>query len=420
MAYVRSRKNIRRPSRSSRRVYPKRRTYVRARSRVGYGTRRSAYQRRSRRVQSAGMSTGCCSVMDPGQKFVMVQADPFEPKYFGAKIPDSSTIPSIPTPIQYNQTLQTLNTSQPAFAHAWAFYPSVSFNFITALGLNASQWSFSAASATVQSAPQSASFQSQFEAFRPTAHAIRLTCPFAPTTTTGFVHIAIATETNMTAANTNTQHYTQLAESFSAMSGYTFYKRVTLASLTQSPITLINKWTDETAFRYQSPVAGPAVAAGGSGGANQFQIPFSWGTLLIAVEGVSTSTTPAAIAPLTAEVILHSECIPDKSSTLIGSTAASYSSSTLNAVSQAVAATDFSHTEEQQDRTIGNYVAEVANAAGLSPRSVRDFGIRVAGQAVRTAAQYATSRGASAVAQAVGVRLPPGLPGVNYPRLTIS
>jgi len=87
---------------------------------------------------------------------------------------------------------------------------------------------------------------------------------------------------------------------------------------------------------------------------------------------------------------------------------------------QAVAATDFSHTEEQQDRTIGNYVSEVANAAGLSPRSVRDFGIRVAGQAVRTAAQYATSRGASAVAQAVGVRLPPGLPGVNYPRLTID
>jgi len=417
MAYVRSRKNIRRPRRSSRRVYPKRRTYVRARSRVGYGSRRSAYQRRSRRVQSAGMSTGACCGMDPGQKFVMIQADPFEPKYFGAKIPDSSTIPSIPTPLQYNQTLQTLITSQPAWAAAWAFYPAVQNNFITALGLNASQWSFAAGSATVQSAPQVTSFQSQFEAFRPTAHAIRLTCPFAPTTTTGFVHIAIATETNITAPTVSGQHYTQLAESFSSMSGYTFYKRVTLASLTQSPITLINKWTDETAFRYQSPLAAEASV---NGGINQFHIPFSWGTLLIAVEGVSTSTTPAVIAPLTAEVILHSECIPDKNSTLIGSTAAAYSSSTLNAVSQAVAATDFSHTEEQQDRTISNYVSEVANAAGLSPRSVRDFGIRVAGQAVRTAAQYATSRGASAVAQAVGVRLPPGLPGVNYPRLTIS
>lgn len=414
MAYVRSRKNIRRPSRSSRRIYPKRRTYVRARSRVAYAPRRSAYQRRSRRVQSAGMSSNACCGMDPGQKFVMVQADPFEPKYFGSKIPDSSTIPSIPTPIQYNQSLQTLITSQPSFAAAWAFYPSPNSSFVTALGLNASQWSFSASNATVQSAPQQASFQSQFEMFRPTAHAIRLSCPFAPTNTTGFVHIAIATEATATGA----VHYTQLAESFSALSGYTFYKRVTLASLTQSPITLINKWTDETAFRYQAPNVGEATS--NQSNPMTFHVPYSWGTLLVAVEGASTSTTPGVFSPLQAEVILHTECIPDKNSTLIGSTAAAYSSGTLNAVSQAVAATDFSHTEEQQDRTIGNYVAEVANAAGLSPRSVRDFGIRVAGQAVRTAAQYATSRGASAVAQAVGVRLPPGLPGVNYPRLTIS
>jgi len=376
MAYTRSRKNIRRPRRTSRRIYPKRRTYVRARPTY----RRSAYQRRTRRVQSSGMAS-CCG-MDPGQKFVMVQADPFEPKYFGSKIPDSSTIPSIPTPIQYNQPLQTLITSQPNWAGAWAFYPALQGSFITALGLNASQWSFSTANATVQNAPQFTSYTSQFEAFRPTAHAIRLSCPFAPTTTTGFVHIAIATETNITSPTGSSSHYTQLAQDFQSMSGYTFYKRVTLASLTQSPITLINKWTDETAFRYQSPAANEA---NDSGGPLTFQIPWSWGTLLVAVEGASTNNVVGQpLVPLQAEVVIHTECIPDKSSTLLGSTAAAYNSGVLNAVSQAVAQTDFAHTEDQQDTTVNSYVQEVANAIGTSSDEIYNL----AGSVLRTGLRY--------------------------------
>ena len=32
-----------------------------------------------------------------------------------------------------------------------------------------------------------------------------------------------------------------------------FYRKVTLASLTQSPLTVVNKFLDQTAFRYTDP-----------------------------------------------------------------------------------------------------------------------------------------------------------------------
>lgn len=351
-----------------RRYTPRRRTYRRS-----YGSySRPSYRRRAparrrapvRRRKSSSSSTMMNSQsMTPGQKFVLAQADPFETKCFGAKIPDSSTIPSVSTPIQYNQSLTTAAATQPAWAAAWAFYPAVYQSFLTPLGATASTWSW--ATTVASDAPVASKFGSAFEAFRPVAHAIRLSCPFAPTSTTGFVHVALATETIYSAANTTGVQYANLAADIASMSGYTFYKRVTLASLTQTPLTIINKWTDETAFRYSSPYAYASTGAvSNTNSANTFQVPLSWGTLLVAVEGVSTSTTPAQITPLQAEIILHTESIPDKSGTLIGSTAAAYSSSTLNAVSQAVAGTDFSHTEDQQDTYMESFAREVQAAAG--------------------------------------------------------
>ena len=250
-----------------------------------------------------------------------------------------------------------------SMAHAWAFYPAVQNSFVTAIGTGPNAWTW--VGGAVQNAQQATAFKQQFEAFRPTAHAIRLSCPFAPTSTTGFVHIAIATETIYSSGGGVSAQYLNLANSLPDMSGYTFYKRVTLASLTQSPITLINKWTDETAFRYQSPTASEATEI--LGNALTFQVPWSWGTLLIAVEGASTNNVVGQpLAPLQAEVVIHTECIPDKASTLLGSTAAAYNSGVLNAVSQAVAQTDFAHTEDQQDSTVNSYVQEVANAIGTS------------------------------------------------------
>ena len=373
MAYRRSKTNIRRPIRR-RRVAPRR-----------YARRRVVRRTNRRRVADPCQ---CPGEMTPGDKFVMLQGDPFDPKYFGAKIPDSSTIPSVSTPIQFNQTLTTYSTSPPSYCTAWAFYPGLISSFITSASTSASSWTWTGA--TLRDAPQAASFTSQFEAFRPTGHAIRLSCPFAPSSTTGFVHIAIATETSFSPAGAGSAQYSQLATSLSSMSGYTFYKRVTLASLTQSPITLINKWTDETAFRYQAPQIAESSDATGAG--LTFHIPYSWGTLLVAVEGASSSAVAASISPLQAEIVLHTEAIPDKSSTLIGSTAAAYSSSVLNAVSQAVAKTDFAHTEDQQESTVRTYANEVLNAVGATPNDVSNMASSIARGLLRAGVRYVAGR----------------------------
>lgn len=391
MAYRRSRVNIRRPYRRRRATTIRRSSYSRSRpaySRTRYASSRRPYRRRASTLRRRPQACACPGEMSPGDKFVMLQGDPFDTKYFGAKIPDSSTLPSIPTPVQYNQTLSIAPAAAPSMAHAWAFYPSVLGSFVTAVGNAPGAWGW--ATAAVQNAQQFTAFTQQFEAYRPTAHAVRLSCPFAPTTTTGFVHIAIATETVYNPGGTPVAQYLNLANSLADMSGYTFYKRVTLASLTQSPITLINKWTDETAFRYQSALA-PENTAGG--GPLTIHIPWSWGTLLVAVEGASTNNTVGQpLSPLQAEVVLHTECIPDKASTLLGSTAASYNSGVLNAVSQAVAQTDFAHTEEQQDTTVRTYAQEVASAIGTSTAEVNNLIGELGGALGRGAIRYVAGR----------------------------
>lgn len=363
--------------------------------------RRTAYQRKSRRAQSSGV-TCCNSTLDPGQKFILAQADPFEPRSFGGKIPDSSTIPSVPTPIQYNYSLATVagSTAAPNMAHAWQFAPTLLGANVAGLGVSANSWSWGATS-VISDAPQFTTFSTTFEAYRPVAHAIRLSCPFAPTAATGFVHIALAVETAFQTASVAGPQYQRLATDLTQMSGYTFYKRVTLASLTQSPITLINKWTDETAFRYSSPLNQPTINNNSSAAlTNAFNIPLSWGTLLVAVEGVSTVTTVGtSITPLQAEVILHTENIPDKSGALIGSTAAAYDSTVLNAVSQGAAGSDFAHTEQGQEQHMSNYLSQVAEAAGNNP-AIRQMA-RSVGNGIMNAAMNAVMGYAG------------GIPGVN-------
>jgi hypothetical protein len=347
----------------------------------------------------------CPKELTPGDKFMMIQADPFETKYFGAKIPDSSTLASISTPVQFNYTLTTDPVSQPNYAHAWAFYPSIVQNAVGLRGTSPTSWD--PQSPIFSDIPQKNAYCVQFEAFRPVAHAIRLSCPYAPTSTTGFVHIAIATETGYTDAGAVTNQSSNLAFSLSQMSNYTFYKRVTLASLTQYPVTLINKWTDETAFRYQSPWAQEAST---SPNALTFHIPWSWGTLMVAVEGVSTSTTTGSISPLQAEVVLHTENIPNKQSTLVGSSAAPSSPETMAAVSQAVANTDFAHNEGQQQQHEQSFVEQVVEATGIDP-------FAVGSSAARALGRYAVGYAARRFRQKFGG----GLPGVNTAnRLSIS
>jgi len=389
MAYRQSsRVNIRRPVR---RRAPVRRAPVRRRSTY---RRRAPTRRFSKRVRAPTKACRCPGEMSPGDKFILAQADPFEPKCFGAKIPDSATIPSIGTPVQYNYTLITSPASQQNWATAWAFTPSVMTNAIAATGLSSNTWDWTT-SPVYTNIPNASAFQVQFEGYRPVAHGIRLTCPFAPTSAQGFVHIALATESfYASSGGAAVVPTTQLANTFSDLSNYSFYKRVTLASLTQSPLTLINKWMDETAFRYQSPLQSnnSPSTSGPSTGSQVFHFPGQWGMLVVAVEGISNSTSLGALSPLTAEVVMHYECIPNKQSTLIGSTAAPYNAGVMGATSRAVGQTDFAHTEDQQGSSQRAFAAELMDAAGISESDVYSAASSVARQAVGGALRYVAGR----------------------------
>ncbi|AXH75575.1 MAG: capsid protein [Cressdnaviricota sp.] len=384
MAYRQAKTNIRRAPR--RRRASVRRAPVRRRRRV-------VRSKRSRAVSQCH----CPGEATPGQKFILAQADPFEPKCNGGKIPDSSTIPSISTPIQYNLTLTSSSetTAQPRYAAAWAFMPAATNCNKRANGFSTSSWTWDGASNSPTSIPNLAGFVTQFEATRTIAHGIRLTCPFAPTGTTGFVHIALATETYLNGTSgATTDVWSQLATNFSEMSQYTFYKRVTLASLTQSPLTLINKWTDETAFRYGSPnVDYGRSSVTADAASTVFHVPLNWGILLVAVEGASTSTTAGStISPLTAEVVWHTENIPNKSSTVVGTTAAPSQPEVLSAVSQAVAGTDFAHTEAQQESSMQSFASELMNAAGISSADVQAVAGGLLRQVTRAGVGYIAQR----------------------------
>jgi len=282
----------------------------------------------------------CSSELDPGEKFLLGQADPFEPKVVGAKIPDSNTVPSVAVP---TSQLSTPNLGG-AGVDAVAYLPWLTNGILDATsGATAWTWPAAYSGAGVGDWNNASAFRTSFELARPVAHGIRLSSSVAPTSATGFVHIAVAYESFNSSA---TWPY---ATTIAQMSGYSWYKRVTVASLTQTPLTIVNKYIDETAFRYSGADTGGAENAL----AMEFHVPFGWGAIIIATEGAPAN-------PLQAEMILHCEAIPKNSSVIQGNSAAPYSPSIIGATAQMSANTDFTHNEENQKEHIATALGNAA------------------------------------------------------------
>jgi len=323
---------------------PRRRSYSRKRSvsrRRAAPRRRSTYRRaaprRSRRM--ARTACVCPGDLSPGAKFALAQLDPFAVQATGAKIPDSTTIPSISsTDIEQ---VSLLSSAVATDLGGMAFRPQYTWGTQTATAGATLGWGVGYANNSANRSKRTP-YGAAIELTRPVAHAIRISSPVAPTSATGFVHIAISTESTFGASTW--QYPTTVA----LISGCQFYKRVTLASLTQSPMTIINKWLDDTAFRYSGPASDLS-----SGTGNSWQTDFSWGTIVIITEGVPVSSTV-----ISAEHLLMSEGIPQKDGPIIGSAAASSSSGTLSAVSGMTASTEPFHSEAEQE----GYVQRGANA----------------------------------------------------------
>ena len=64
---------------------------------------------------------------------------------------------------------------------------------------------------------------------------------------------------------------------------FAVYRKVTLASLTQSPLTVVNKFLDQTAFRYIDTTE--ATAGFTNASRANFHITHSWGTIFVALDG---------------------------------------------------------------------------------------------------------------------------------------
>jgi len=333
MAYYRRggyRRSYRRPA--PRRSY----SMYRSRRRAAPVRRRRTTRPRTTRSAVAKRGCACPSLLSAADKWSLAQVDPFNPRAFGGKIPDSNTVPSCAVALQ---DLVALPLAVVTDTRAFAFLPRVQRGrMITSTGA-AGSWTWPAAYAGNSSFTKGTDYAAAYELDRPVAHAIRLSSAVPPTTAQGFVHIAIAYESFAENGATTWPWPTTIA----GLSNYQFYKRVTLASLTQSPLVVVNKYMDETAFRYSatSDITGAAGAATGT--LQTFHTFFSWGAILVALEGVN------ALEPLNCEVLLHTEAIPKQSGAVSGTPAAVGNSNIMGATSYMVSNTPESFTQAEHE-----------------------------------------------------------------------
>lgn len=364
--------------------------------------RRPAYTRRrvSRRVgrKRASEPCKCPGELSAGAKFAFAQLDPFEPKCLGAKIPDSNTIPSI----AQSDTDQVAIAAPPTagLLVAMAFNPSYASATLEAGQLGTPdptqiQWT-----GTFKTRRNHTTVVNSIEAYRPVAHALRISSALAPTAATGFVHIGLAVESRRNETSATVPDYPRTVNE---MTGLALYKRVTLASLTQSPLTLINKWIDDTGFRYDDPDAVYQFLGSGSILAPSLNFQQSWGTLVIMVEGAPTTSSPISV-----EHLLLSEMLPRKDSFILGTQAAPNSSGTMSAVSTMVGEIDFAHTEAQQESYIQQGLNELSRGAAIAGAQVWN---NVAAPLLQRAGYAAVSTAAQMAINAASGR--GGIPGVN-------
>ena len=346
MAYRIQKGNIRKPRR--------RRQTTRRRSVRKAPRRRTS----SRRQMNKKNDCSCPGELSPSAKFALAQLDPFEPKCLGAKVPDTNTMPSIANADTDQVTLAGPATNGNLIAIA--FNPSYVSSILAATeGAASVSWG-----TTFSSRRNYTNVIASVEAIRPVAHAVRMVSPLAPTSTTGFVHVGIAVESRI---NSSTGAVPDYPTTVNQMTGLAHYKRFTLASLTQSPVTIINKWIDETAFRYEDPRSTYAFAgSGASHDPSTLKFQSSWGTLIVMVEGQPSSAT----TPISFEHLLLTECLPRKDAWILGSQAAPNSPGTMSAVSVMTSETDFAHTEAQQDSYINEGLRAFERGASVAGERV--------------------------------------------------
>lgn len=286
-----------RPRVSSRRIAPRRTTRPRA------------------------MSAAEPSIGRSGSKYIHAQADPFSEQVDGVKIPDANSQPSVAIKAEDAWTMSTGAVQTSTFA---SFNPSTSKMFVQGVYASATSCTWTAAFGGSTSSSKNSKLISDMELVRPVAHAVRITSGLAPTTTTGFVHVAVFTQALY---NQSTWTYPTTIADLSNVPGY---NRIPIARLTAEGLTIVNRPLDCTSQRYVDTDSGGYNNADVDG----FHVPYQWGSICVAVEGA-----PASSTVLSVESILHMECIPRATSISTPSPAASYSPAALGGASNSLSKT---------------------------------------------------------------------------------
>lgn len=314
------------PARRRRRVYarPRRRVYA----------RRSAYSSRRRTAQRAAPVRALT-------KYELVHLNPFDQRAQGAKVPDSNTQPS-ETTYDENRNIQTIGAL--GNAECSAYLPNPAYTQVTAVGATGSTWAWVAGFAGATGSANATNIRNDFVAIRPVGHGVRISSPLAPLNVTGFCHICIVPIENF---NVSTW---QFPTTISQMSNLPWYKRYTLASLTQRSITVVNKFLDATATRYVDSDSGVI----GNAAHTDFQFSHGWCAIIVAVEGAPVSTSP-----ITVDSIVHYEGLPKIGSTNQSTPAAPFNVRELQDVSRIASNHPGTFEEGQEDSLISSAMKEL-------------------------------------------------------------
>jgi len=274
-------------------------------------------------------------------KYELANLNPFDQRVNGVKIPDSNTQPS-ETTFDENRITTTIGAS--GFAEVTAFLPNPTVNSVKGVGATATTWTWPAGYGGATASGNLASLKADFMGIRPAGHGVRISCPLAPLSVTGFCHVAIVP------VETYSQTTWQFPTSVTQMLNLPWYKRYTLASLTQRSITVVNKFLDATATRYFD-VDSTLVATSGN---VDFHFSGSWCAIIVAVEGAPVSTNP-----LTQDTIVHYEGLPTIGSTNNSTPAAQYNVNELEDVSRIATNHPGTFEEGQEDDLISSAMREL-------------------------------------------------------------
>lgn len=300
----------------------------------------------------------------PISKFTLAQLDPFAEKVAGVKIPDVNTQPSSTVVVEdeFNVNMGPTYTCM-----AVMLRPTLSNAFVAGNPNSPQSWTWTALYGGGSDSSKLATIVGNNTAIRVCSHGVRLTCSQAPTSVTGFVHIAIVTESEYNKTSWSTPQL------ISQMQTSQWYKRIPLAILTQKPFKVVNKILDHNGFRYFDPASDLASTA------TDLTLHTSgWANIMIACTGVPINTTPVSI-----ESILHLETLPSPGSAQTVTPAANASSAAVEQATNVANSTPAVHEEGM----FNDLFSEAYNAAAGFGNQLYDASIHGAREAGYQAVQ---------------------------------